>query len=128
MNANSAPTTTQWECGSIAWFIGFLAQVVRAASKVFLREPTGPGGLRPSLVDGGVQLWMFPEIERTLVSRERIAARVVEMAGEIARDLNADLTRDGHSALDEGGVVLVPIMTGASTRISRSTSPKSRAT
>ncbi|RMH25638.1 MAG: hypoxanthine phosphoribosyltransferase [Planctomycetota bacterium] len=56
---------------------------------------------------------MFPEIERTLVTREQIAARVVEMAGEIARDLRADLIRDGHSALDEDRVVLVPIMTGA---------------
>lgn len=56
---------------------------------------------------------MFPEIERTLVSRERIAARVGEMAREIARDLEADLGRDGHSALDEGRVVLIPIMTGA---------------
>ena len=56
---------------------------------------------------------MFPEIERTLVSRERIAARVAEMARDIARDLNADLVRDGHSALDEDRVVLIPVMTGA---------------
>lgn len=56
---------------------------------------------------------MFPEIERTLVSRERIAARVGEMARDMARDLKADLLRDGHSALDEDRVVLVPIMTGA---------------
>lgn len=56
---------------------------------------------------------MFPEIERTLVTREQIAARVVEMAGDIARDLKADLARSGHSTLDEDRVVLVPIMTGA---------------
>lgn len=56
---------------------------------------------------------MFPEIERILVTREQIAARVGEMARDIARDLQADLIRDGHSALDEDRVVLIPIMTGA---------------
>ncbi len=56
---------------------------------------------------------MFPEIERILVSRDAIAARVGEMAREIARDLNADLVRDGHTALDADRVVLIPIMTGA---------------
>jgi len=56
---------------------------------------------------------MFPEIERTLVSRERIAARVASMAREIADDLAKDLARDGHSITDEGRVVLIPIMTGA---------------
>jgi hypoxanthine phosphoribosyltransferase len=56
---------------------------------------------------------MFPEIERILVTREQIAARVGEMARDIARDLKADLVRDGHSALDEDRVVLIPIMTGA---------------
>lgn len=56
---------------------------------------------------------MFPEIERTLVTREAIAARVGVMAREIARDLAADLVRDGHSALDADRVVLMPIMTGA---------------
>lgn len=56
---------------------------------------------------------MFPEIERTLLTREQIAARVGAMAREIARDLGADLGRDGHTALDEDRVVLIPIMTGA---------------
>jgi hypoxanthine phosphoribosyltransferase len=56
---------------------------------------------------------MFPEIERILVPRDAIAARVREMALEIARDLRADLSRDGHSALDEDRVILIPIMTGA---------------
>jgi hypoxanthine phosphoribosyltransferase len=56
---------------------------------------------------------MFPEIERVLVTREQIAARVVEMAAEIARDLTDDLGRDGHSTLDADRVVLIPIMTGA---------------
>lgn len=56
---------------------------------------------------------MFPEIARTLVSRQRIAQRVHEMGEAVARDLRADLARDGHSELDEGRVVLVPIMTGA---------------
>lgn len=56
---------------------------------------------------------MFPEIERILVTREQIATRVAEMARMIAGDLNAELQRSGHSALDEDRVVLVPIMTGA---------------
>lgn len=56
---------------------------------------------------------MFPEIERTLVTRKQIAERVTQMAHEIARDLKADLLRDGHSALDQDRVVLIPIMTGA---------------
>jgi hypoxanthine phosphoribosyltransferase len=56
---------------------------------------------------------MFPEIERTLVTRRQIADRVTQMAHEIARDLKADLLRDGHSALDQDRVVLIPIMTGA---------------
>ena len=56
---------------------------------------------------------MFPEIQRTLVTRDAIAVRVGEMARQIAADLDADLRRDGHSALDQDRVVLIPIMTGA---------------
>lgn len=56
---------------------------------------------------------MFPEIQRTLVTRDAIASRVGEMARGIAADLEADLRRDGHSAFDQDRVVLIPIMTGA---------------
>jgi len=56
---------------------------------------------------------MFPEIDRILVSREQIAQRVREMGAEIAADLEADLARDGHTALDEDRIVIIPIMTGA---------------
>lgn len=56
---------------------------------------------------------MFPEIERTLVTRDRIARRVAELADEIASDLQHDLALDGHAMTDEGRVVIIPIMTGA---------------
>lgn len=56
---------------------------------------------------------MFPEIDRILVTREQIAQRVEAMAREIVRDLEADLARDGHTALDEDRVIIIPIMTGA---------------
>lgn len=56
---------------------------------------------------------MFPEIDRILVSRQQIADRVKEMALEIAADLRADLAADGESPLDEGRVIIIPIMTGA---------------
>ena len=56
---------------------------------------------------------MFPEIERTLVTKEQIAVRVKELADEIVRDLEADLAADGDSRLDEDRVIIIPIMTGA---------------
>lgn len=52
------------------------------------------------------------DLERTLVSRERIAERVGELGERIARDLETDLARNGLSA-ESGHVVLIPIMTGA---------------
>src|SRR5678815_2104856 len=51
---------------------------------------------------------MFPEIERVLVSGERIAARVREMGSQIAADLQRDCAKTGA---DE--IVLVPILTGS---------------
>jgi hypoxanthine phosphoribosyltransferase len=56
---------------------------------------------------------MFPEIQRTLVTRDEIASRIGQMARRIAEDLSEDLRRDGHSAFDQDRVVLIPIMTGA---------------
>lgn len=55
---------------------------------------------------------MMRDLERTLVSRERIAERVGELGERIARDLETDLARNGLSA-ESGHVVLIPIMTGA---------------
>lgn len=56
---------------------------------------------------------MFPEIARTLITREQIETRVREMADDLARDLTGALREDGHGPHDEGRVVLIPIMTGA---------------
>ncbi len=56
---------------------------------------------------------MFPEIQRTLFTREQIAQRVREMALEIARDIQADLEKDGQTRHDEDRVIIIPIMTGA---------------
>lgn len=56
---------------------------------------------------------MFFEIDRVLISRERIAARVNELAEALARDLMMELQKEGSDASGAGRVVLVPIMTGA---------------
>jgi len=56
---------------------------------------------------------MFPEIQSTLVTREQIAERIKTLAFEIARDLEAELAKDGQTALDEDRVVIIPVMTGA---------------
>ncbi len=56
---------------------------------------------------------MFPEIDRTLVTKDQIAQRVKELAQEIVRDLEDDLAKDGDSRLDEDRVIIIPIMTGA---------------
>jgi hypoxanthine phosphoribosyltransferase len=50
----------------------------------------------------------FPEIDRVLIGRERIAARVHELAAELCEDLRADVDRAGA-----GRIVIVPIMSGA---------------
>lgn len=54
----------------------------------------------------------FPEIDRVLIDRDRIAARVHELAADLCRDINADLVRAGEPA-DGGRIVIVPIMSGA---------------
>lgn len=56
---------------------------------------------------------MFPEIERVLIGRGRIADRVRELAAELARDIEADLAKEGDNRLSEDRVVIIPIMTGA---------------
>lgn len=56
---------------------------------------------------------MFPEIQSTLVTREQIAERIKSLALEIARDLEAELAKDGQTAFDEDRVVIIPVMTGA---------------
>ncbi len=56
---------------------------------------------------------MFFEIDQVLISRERIAARVRELAGRLAGDLARQLREDQTGPGVEGRVVLVPIMTGA---------------
>lgn len=56
---------------------------------------------------------MFFEIDQVLISRERIAARVREMAGQLAADLAKQLRQEQSGPGVEGRVVLVPIMTGA---------------
>lgn len=53
----------------------------------------------------------FPEIERTLIGRERIAARVRELAARLCADLEAEL--GGGEAVDATRIVIVPIMSGA---------------
>lgn len=55
----------------------------------------------------------FPEIDRTLIGRERIAARVRELAARLCADLQAELDKDGSHAADPGRIVIVPIMSGA---------------
>lgn len=53
---------------------------------------------------------MHRDVERVLIGRDRIAARIAEMGGEITADLSRELLRSG--AGDER-IVLVPILTGA---------------
>lgn len=56
---------------------------------------------------------MFREIDKVLITRERIAERVREMAQQIAADLRAELKQEGASIHDEGRLVIVPILTGS---------------
>lgn len=56
---------------------------------------------------------MFPEIDRILIDRERIAERVRELGVRIAEDLRAELEREGDAGGGDGRIVLVPILTGS---------------
>lgn len=53
---------------------------------------------------------MHLDLDKTLVSRERIATRVAELGASLARDLERDLTASGHSP-DQ--IVIIPVLTGA---------------
>lgn len=54
---------------------------------------------------------MHADLERTLVTREQIAARVAELGRQLADDLALDFGT--ASAQSGGNVVIVPVMTGA---------------
>jgi hypoxanthine phosphoribosyltransferase len=56
---------------------------------------------------------MFIELDRVLIDRARIAARVHELAAAISADLEDELGPDLHTPEVEDRVVFVPIMTGA---------------
>ncbi len=61
--------------------------------------------MTPVTRPGGYDSPVFADVERILIPRDRIAARVGELGAEIARDLDA---------LDDGGdIVLLPILTGS---------------
>jgi hypoxanthine phosphoribosyltransferase len=56
---------------------------------------------------------MIRDIDRTLIGREQIAARVREMGRQVASDIERELRAEG-SGPDEGGrVAIISIMTGA---------------
>lgn len=56
---------------------------------------------------------MFIELDKVLIDRARIAARVHELAAAISADLEKELGPDLHAPDVEDRVVFVPIMTGA---------------
>lgn len=56
---------------------------------------------------------MIRDIERTLIGREAIAARVREMGLQIASDIERELLAEGSSVEEGGRVSLISIMTGA---------------
>lgn len=51
---------------------------------------------------------MQSDLERVLIPRERIAQRIVELGGEISRDLSA-IARDG----ERGDILIIPVLTGS---------------
>ncbi|VAX40742.1 Hypoxanthine-guanine phosphoribosyltransferase [hydrothermal vent metagenome] len=55
----------------------------------------------------------FPEIERTLYTREAIAGRVHELAAMLCEDLRAELGGDKACRAEVGKIVIMPIMSGA---------------
>lgn len=55
---------------------------------------------------------MRRDIDRVLIDRLAITARVHEMGERIARDLQADIGGDGTQA-DHGKLVIIPILTGS---------------
>jgi hypoxanthine phosphoribosyltransferase len=53
----------------------------------------------------------FPEIERVLIGRDLIAARVHELAASLCADLRAEVGRAGQGGI-AGQIVIIPIMSG----------------
>lgn len=64
-------------------------------------------GVRGQAVRGYGQR-MFPEVERVLIDRGRIAARVQEIADQLSTDLTEQVKDEEHPR-----IVLVPILTGS---------------
>ncbi|MBX3317629.1 MAG: hypoxanthine phosphoribosyltransferase [Phycisphaeraceae bacterium] len=56
---------------------------------------------------------MMLDIERTLIGRDAIAARVRELGRRIASDLERDLSAEGSCADESGRVAIIAVMTGA---------------
>jgi len=61
----------------------------------------------------GILSPMDRDIERILIDRERIRARVAEMGRQLSADLEAELRREGSGSMDHPDrVVMLPILTG----------------
>lgn len=56
---------------------------------------------------------MFPQLERILIDRSKIAERVAQMGAEIGEDFAQRLDAEGVDGRIEDRVVIVPIMAGA---------------
>ncbi len=57
---------------------------------------------------------MLDDIEKVLIDRREIAARVAAVARQITADLQADASQGGNHPLKDGeGLTLVPILTGS---------------
>lgn len=56
---------------------------------------------------------MFPEIERVLIDRARIASRVRELADQLCADLRSAIDRVPRPPGEDARIVIVPIMSGA---------------
>lgn len=56
---------------------------------------------------------MYRDIDRVLIDRERIAARVHDLASQLAGDLVRDMGQPDDSGEEPGQVVFIPILTGA---------------
>ncbi len=56
---------------------------------------------------------MFPEVEKILIDRNRLADRVAQMGAQIVSDIHADIASAGGNPDEPDQIVLVPILTGA---------------
>lgn len=71
----------------------------------------GAGGAASGPTRGGEP--MIQDIDRTLIGRDAIAARVREMGRRVAADLERELAAEGTGADVGGRVAIISIMTGA---------------